>query len=161
MCSEMTTPRFASIQNGTTNISLSLPLLNFPVYYLFLVKNDKLLWEIELLMVGACLVILVGLLILEKPLPLFTGHPNWFVPSLRSKHFRGVGEQRKTQEQEKWCESYFSRRQNIEDLVPIFLCFSTPRKLLLCRLVCSKKIKNGKHPLCARRWRNKESSLIH
>ena len=68
----------------------------FPVYYLFLVKNDKLLWEIELLMVGTCLVILVGLLILEKPLPLFTGHPNWFVPSLRSKHFRGVGEQRKT-----------------------------------------------------------------
>ena len=125
-CSEMTTPRCASIQNGATNISLSLPLLNFPVYYLFLVKNDKLLWEIELLMVGTCLIILVGLLILEKLLPLFTGHPNWFVCSLRSKHFRGVGEQRKTQEQEKWCESYFSCRQNIEDPIPRSFFASRP-----------------------------------
>ena len=125
-CSEMTTPRCASIQNGTKNISFSFILLNFPVYYLFLVKNDKLLWEIELLMVGTCLIILVGLLILEKLLPLFTGHPNWFVCSLRSKHFRGVGEQRKTQEQEKWCESYVSCRQNIEDPIPRSFFASQP-----------------------------------
>ena len=51
-CSEMTTPRCASIQNGTKNISFSFILLNFPVYYLFLVKNDKLLWEIERTVVG-------------------------------------------------------------------------------------------------------------
>jgi len=25
-----------------------------------------------------------------------SSHPNWFVPNLHSKHFRGVGEQRKT-----------------------------------------------------------------
>jgi len=55
-----------------------------------------------------------------------SSHPNWFVPNLHSKHFRGVGEQRKTQEQEKWCESYFSGRQNIEDPIPWSFFASRP-----------------------------------
>jgi len=102
-------------------------LLNFPVYYLFLVKNDKLLWQIELLMVGTCLIILVGLLMLEKPLPLFTPViPTGLFLTCIASISVGLGSKERPRNRKNGARAIFSGRQNIEDPIPWSFFASRP-----------------------------------
>ena len=82
------------------------------------------------------------------PPPVFITRKRDFQRSLRTKRFRGVGEQRKSEKldfrREKWCESQKVRKPRSDHAV---VCSQTPRKRLLRNYFQRSNIWWGSTPL--------------